>query len=94
MLEHECKAEQLLLSVGEDPNWGMMAISLEGMFVYQEKAKLQISLPQRDTYKACACPRANPSQNQYSKGYCYSNHSQAYSLFLLYVLCPRQIYTV
>lgn len=30
----------------------------EGMFVFQENAKLQISLLLRDAYKAFACPRA------------------------------------
>lgn len=60
--------EHLLLSASAHPNWGIMAISVEGMFVFREKAKPQISVPHGDTYKnthqACAwaCPRATPAK--------------------------------
>lgn len=33
--------EPLLLSVGGHPNWSIMAISVEGRLVFQEKAKPQ-----------------------------------------------------
>lgn len=60
--------ERLLLSVCAHRNWNVMAISVEGMFVFEEKAKPHISVPHGDIYKgthrACAWahPRATPAK--------------------------------
>lgn len=44
-------SEQIVLCVSMQPNWGIMDIPVQGMFAFQEKAKPQISPPQRDTWK-------------------------------------------